>query len=116
MDASHQKKVMELQNENNLLRTENLKLKLDIEKSKKDTDSLLSDLQLNNDMQIHEISELKKQIEIKSEENEKLRKEKNLIENDLKEIRKENENYEYINSNYKVEVLYIYIYNNRLKN
>lgn len=109
MDASHQKKVMELQNENNLLRTENLKLKLDIEKSKKDTDSLLSDLQLNNDMQIHEISELKKQIEIKSEENEKLRKEKNLIENDLKEIRKENENYEYINSNYKVEVLYIYI-------
>lgn len=107
MDASHQKKVMELQNENNVLRTENIKLKLDLEKSKKDTDSLLNDLQLNNDMQIQEISELKKQIEIKNEENQKLRKEKNEIEIELKELKKEFENSEDMNCNYKVEVLYL---------
>lgn len=109
MDASHQKRVMELQNNNNILRTENEKLKLELEKNKKDTDSLLNDLQMNNDMQLHEISELKKQVEIKNDENQCLKRDKYDLENQLKELKKDFENFENMNSNYRVDVYYIYI-------
>lgn len=109
MDASHQKRVMELQNNNNILRTENEKLKLELEENKKDTDSLLNDLQMNNDMQLHEISELKKQVEIKNDENQCLKRDKYDLENQLKELKKDFENFENMNSNYRVDVYYIYI-------